>query len=51
MNDKQVAQSEIAALIKLIQFERNRPTLTHSQLLELREKLQEALNELTLPKK
>lgn len=43
MNEKQQVQSRVAILIKLIQFERNRPTLTLSQLAELETNLTRAL--------
>lgn len=43
MNEKQKVQGEIADLIKMIQFERNRPTLTVPQLIELKRALTTAL--------
>ena len=43
MNEKQKVQSQIAELVKLIQFERNRPTLTVPQLEALKEALANAL--------
>lgn len=43
MNEKQRVQSEIAQLIKMIQFERNRPTLTVPQLEMLKQALSNAL--------
>lgn len=46
MNDKQKEQSEIAEAIKMINFERNRPTLTVHQLQKLKESLQSALKDL-----
>lgn len=43
MNEKQQIQSEIAKLVKQIQFERNRPSLTVPQLQKLKEQLLEVL--------
>lgn len=48
MNEKQRVQSEIAVLMKLIQFERNRPTLTVPQLEKLKESLSNTLEGLKL---
>lgn len=50
MNEKQVVHSEIAKLIKQIQFERNHPNLTQQQLLKLQEVLKEALTVVQIPK-